>query len=505
MALRDLLTEFKSLEPKHQVHVQRLIPESVTSSISLQRLLAQKSPELVIFTHIVQHIHQKLSSDLIESYLFHLVETENLNAATSLVHIILQENAELYKLSNQFWSLLASKATELGHHQAASLIFHEIVDPYAIYTRDTVAGLENEFVPFLLLPNAIAQLALVYMHNGNVQAIQGLRAYFKRFYSYFGHRDVYETLVIAEVEAFAISGDLAGALQSYIDLAHKYRGHLRYRDPKDAARYLKSHSFHAYQKRKSNIKHNVSTHFKDIDPLQQATATEDSLKLYQPDTEFNKYTRPDQPYWAILDGYIHLADLPNFQHLLRDNIQQLVAGKTYVIDRLMSFISSHHHSLHRFVVASLCDVGHVEEACAVVNKLPELYPRIHKSTLFRGSDEFVCILRELRRQFDGQSRKDGNAVRRSKEYDDLLWQIRILCQQVFGSKRWPLACRQSFLCAMLASPFSVRLDVETFLYEWQRQQESIIALDQQSYDRMVELGVDSQYIESALPTLAVDF
>lgn len=493
--VRNLLKEYRKLTTQHQESVLQNVLGPVNSSLKLLKLLASNAPHLDIFQHIVDNTRDKISSELVELFLFRLVESENLNAATALTHIVLASDAETYRLSNQFWSLLASKACELSHHQSASLVYHEIVDPYVAYKRTTLASQENEFIPFLLLPTALAQLAVLFLHSGNPQAVDGICGYFKRFFSYFGHRDVYQTLCLAKVESYSAAGDMKNALAAYVALAHNYRLHSAHVSTGDQVHQLKWASARNYQERRKNIKENVSTVVTPkLDHLQELTAADEDLNLFQPRIEYNRYTHDTtRRYFAIFDGYLRVADLPYFYDLLRENIGELM-HQPNSIERLSSFSADYHHSMHRFVVAGLCDLGYVEQAWAIMSKLTERYPKISRRTLYCGADGFISLLRALREKFENLGPRDQISDKIARDHQQVLKSVYGLCRYVFTKTHILLACHEALLGAFLASPFASRMEIEKYLSDYLKSNHTSIALDRKSYDRMLKLGINVRYL-----------
>lgn len=449
-------------------------------SSQLKSLLSSGS-EKSVFEHVARHVSSRLPPPLVEQYLFHLLAHNNLNAATSLVHILYQDNASHYALSNQFWSLLASSAAAAGHHAAASLVYHEVISPAA--QQEPLAH-----VPFLLLPTALEHLAVVFVHAGNSAAVDGVRAYFKRFYSNLGHRSAYETLCIAAVEALAKAGDMEYALDRFVDLAFKYRGNGHYRDPKDALHSLKYASHRNFKRRQSNISYNRPSN-------DTRACSRDGSFIFDPKVVYNNYTIPRGPYWAILDGTFRVADLPYFRALLRAQIRKLVAEKHSVVDRLLAFVSCHHHTLHRFVVACLCDLGCVEEAWVVLSKTPDLYPQMNRMVLFAGMEDFDCLFRALRVRFDlARNLLVTASTSLLSHAADVLSQSYLLALSITSNRPLPVSCRLSYLSALLASPFVNKRDVETALASWRAEKSPKTTVDRQTFARLQLLGISANNV-----------
>lgn len=473
-AIRDILLEYARLSPPDQKQALQASPEPVRKSLELLQLLQSQASPVDIFHHITTHAESRLFTKLVEDFLMQLLAQENLNAVVSLVHVVKHSNNKHYLLSNQFWSTLALKATDMGHHAACSLVYHEVINPYEAVMKNKSP--ENDLIPFLLLPSAISQLAIVFAQNGNVAAVEGLRAYFKRFYSYFGHRSTYETLNLARVEVLARNKDLQKSLDAFVDLAFKYRGHAKYRDPKDVAHSLKYFSFRGFKERQRNIMENIGVDGKT------------NPHIFQPNIKYNVYGRPGLPHWAILDGCVHVADLPTFHELLRENTQKIVSEKYSVVDRLLALISHYHHSLHKFIVVGLCQLGHLEVAWAVLSKLPDAYPRVSQKVLYSGPEVFTAMFRGIRRSYEGRLTSDSRSL---DDLNRMLALLTLICQKLNIRK---LVCRKSLLEASLASPNSAKHEIEAILGEWDQKKLRKVALDKQSHDRLIALSIDPRYV-----------
>lgn len=486
--IRNVLQEFSLLSANDQLHALQISPESVRRSLQLLAMLQNQASPTDIFHHIASHADSQLFAGLVEQFLMRLLAEDNLNAVVSLVHVVKNANNKHYMLSNQFWSVLASNATALAHHAACSLVYHEIINPYEVYFRNGTATAENELIPFLLLPSTISQLAIVLAQHGNVAAIEGLRAYFRRFYSYFGHRSTYETLTLARVEAWAASGDLSASLDAFVDLCLKYRGHTKYRDPKDIAHSLKYLSYQGFKERKRNIINNIGIGHTSTGRAHKRELKPKGIRLFQPNIQYNIYHRDGMPHWAILDGCVRVADLPVFHELLKETTQKLVSERYSVVDRLLALISRYHHSLHKFVVVGLCQLGHLEVAWAVMSKLPDIYPRVPQRILYSGPEVFTSLFRALRKAFEGKTSSESRTV---QDLNGALSLLSSVCRKLNITN---YSCRKSYLEASLATPAVSKDSIEAILREWKLQRLQKIALDAQSNSRLISLGVDQSYV-----------
>ncbi|OBA23901.1 hypothetical protein METBIDRAFT_36067 [Metschnikowia bicuspidata var. bicuspidata NRRL YB-4993] len=436
----------------------------------------EKTKSSLIFQHVVDSAPLGILPELVETYLLSLMRSDNMNAVVSLVHILLHSNFKHYRFSNQFWSLLTSKSASLGHHGAASLAYHEIINPFVNFSGDGPISEENEHILFLLLPTTIESLAIVFAQNGNHVAVEGLRQYFKRFYSNFGHRDVYQTLYITKVEFLAAAGLFSEALNAFTALAIKYKGHIGYRDPKDLVYSLKYASHMHYKKRKMNIAQNISH-----------IVQEDSDKFnnsFCPDIKFNDYTFERSLYWAILDGVLSVQDLPKFKSLLSKKLKELMARHDSVVDRLLAFIFNNHSSMGKFVIACLCETGHIPEAIAVINKLPSLFPRVKETACITEID-FQRIFKALEIQFQAQESHDCKALQSQ------LMTSYELCQRLVRNSSMSRACFRSFLQCYFSSPLANIDEINQISESWKSRGGKPIGLGSSAYKNALSCGLSS--------------
>lgn len=486
--LLKLLLEYILLSPEHRTSVKSVASGAFHANLQLHSMLTGASQMLVFQFIAAKAPTKEILPELSERFLFDLLAVDNLNAATALTHILMAADPDHYRLSNQFWSLLASKAARKCHNAAAMLVYHEIINPYQKFmASDTLPSEENELIPFLLLPSTIEALTHIFVQNANQAAVDGLYSYFKRFYSYFGHRDVYETLAIAKVEVLAKSGDLSATLKAFDDLAPKYRGHLKYRDPKDISHSLKYASHVNFKERQRRIEQNLSNDHIPLDEFQQKLAAESGLKTFQPDIVYNKYSIKGKSRFAILDGYLRVEDLPNFQFLLQKSLSSLLSENVSVMDRLVSFVSSHNHTLSKFLIVSLCELGHGLEASAMMSKIPSIFPFYYKRPNFSTSEEFCCIFRALRANLA------SNGIEPT-EYHQLVQQNYGLCEQLHRHRGCiPPNCLRSYLYAYLSSPYAEKHEVERLLRSSGYLAKPRFTLDKEAHQKACDLDVDSLF------------
>lgn len=472
---------------KGQVPLEQLHP-SIIANLDLQKLL-RSGEDKAVFTHIIEHLSGRkkgtLSSSLIEQYINHLLAAENLNAAVSLIHVVLDVDSESYCISNQTWSFLASRACELGHYSAACLVYHEVIDPITAYSDNKFSGLNNPLVPFLLFPDILAQLAIVLMHNGNNVAVAGIQSYFKRFYSYFWHRTIYRTIALAKVEAHARAGLVSDAISEYVKLAWQHRGH----NPLQKGSTVEH-----------NLKYAVEQNLKERQ--RRIVASDDPLN--DPTIEYNKYSIPGKKFNAIFDGVLRTADTPYFTAMIQRDLKLLMTDRSSAIERLVNFITSKHQALLSPVIFSLCEGGLVFEAWAVLNQTKASYPRLHDKILFRGGEVFTILFKAMSKKFSDTSPLPGEL----RHLNDILHTCRNLCRDTF-ERGWTYECRIACLQALLACPSTLRQEVRLFLFEWDAESKALekkglqFSLDKATYNRLVELNVGDNLMSKVSPAMYI--
>lgn len=174
-------------------------------NVQLQLLLAEEERSYTeIYRFIVSNLHENLSNELLQVFVYNLVQSECMSEVTTLIHILTVTQPG-FVISNEIMSLYLSKACELSHYPSSCLLYHEIIDSEKKY-QDEYSGFElrNNYVPFLVSPLALEGLAITFLRNNDSTRVLGVFEYFKRFYSYLGHANTYKALRIAIVEAYSI-------------------------------------------------------------------------------------------------------------------------------------------------------------------------------------------------------------------------------------------------------------------------------------------------------------
>lgn len=461
--LRKVLLLFKKLPRQIQEEILLLTPLPAAHTLELHLHLSRGATHSDIFTHISKHVNSKLDAVQVESFARDLVFQGNLSAATALAHLVLAADAEHYQFSHQFWSLVASEAARNFHFAAANLVYHEVVDPYWHYAAEKPTTY-NTKVPFLLLPSMLEGLALIFARKGDSHCVDGIKKYFKRYFSYFGHSSVYQALQVARVEARARSGDLESALEAFKELCFAYRGHMKFRMDKDADHSLKYISDMNYKDRESKLEKFFQTHSEGTPP----------------DVDYNKYSRAGVPRWAIIRGHIHMADLPVFRDLLTSHVRELVDRNSSVVDGLMTVVKKNHHCIHRFLIVALSDLGEPLLAWAVFNRTVDAYTWIHDNRNYTNYEEFAILARLVREAFSS-----SDSAASSYQLHEALLGCYLFVKLKLRSQQMPAKYLREHLLAMLASPHSHLHEVSEILS--QISDPEALALEEPAFSRLQAL------------------
>lgn len=447
----------------------------------LEDLIRSKSSPKRIFEHVSANI-PALSPQSIEDFLISLLASNNMYAVTCLTHQCLSSQREGNKMfSNQFWALLTSSAVSNCHHSAALLVYHEVVNPVEKYTdgKEHVTE-ENEHTPFLLLPAAIEDLAIVFARQGNVAAIQGLRAYFQRYYSYLGHCETYKALQALIVESHAQNKDIDNALDRFSDFAMKFRGHGHYKSAKTHEEALQNAVKKNAEKRQSIISKGGQ--------MGDFSAKNDSSGVSK--ITYNKYTLLGQRFMAMFEGDLRVADLPRFYELLDENVKTLSAdNRGTFLDKLLFLINKSHHALGKFIIVSLCGQGKPFEAVYILNTLISKYEYAVYNPDYSLAEEFLAIFRSLRASFET---KEGQV---SLEDAGLLQSTFQLYLKHGGACMAP-TCYGAYILALLMDIKVTEQNITEQLERYNKLIRVTPVVKDEVYEQAVSLGVASLLLRS---------
>ncbi|KAK6454160.1 uncharacterized protein RJT20DRAFT_98932 [Scheffersomyces xylosifermentans] len=377
---------------------------AIAANIKLHLLLNNISPHTYqnIFTHVVS-APVNFQSELLEVFLYNLLQAGNIAATTSLLHVLLDKNEKL-RLSNEFWSTYISKVCESANHLGAILIYHHLVDHYELYSEKNLSSLvpDNHNYQFLLSPAILKELGIIFQHNKDPLRSQGLLQYFKKFYSYSGHKNTFKSLKISVVEAYSASDDVVNALVSFRDLAMSFRGHANPRDWEKAHGSSKMAAYTNYLWRRDNIMNNTNNVAEmapdlitALDLEQEKLCKENEGFLYNPTFERNVYSGPKIPHIPLLNGSLSVCDLPYFYQLIKKGVIDIMDSENKDVMILIPTIQSSHFMLHSFIVQALCELGHLREAFSILLKMPTSFRNCNIRIVIREED-FCCIFKEAR-------------------------------------------------------------------------------------------------------------
>lgn len=445
-----LFADFNALAKSHQNKVAHAADPPLRANLELSRLL--QNPLLSVFGLAVLLLRANIAHPLlVEKLVSLLLDKDRLQAAVALIHLLLGSDSEKYAFSTQLWSHLALKAVEYCDHPAACLVYSEVLEPH-----EACLSSEEPVPQFLLMPELVLQLAIVFSAHGDSSAVLGLKRYFKRYFSYLHHRETYRALLVAEVEAHAEAGHFAEAVSAYKKLAWLHRGH-------------------GVVKNRDSTEHNLryAVHV----TLKQR---EEHIRLGTSEIpSHNRYSLPGGRFNAMFDGTLRITDTPVLTGLIQRSVDSLMAQRNR-LDRLASFVASTDHTLLKHVIWALCRSNYASEAWGLMNRLPVLFPRLRLQLLVRGDEVFVALFLALHRVGGSDHSRDFSAR-------DLVTKCRRFADSA-AKDAWSTHSRTACLQSMLTVGVS-RSELERFISEWRDLAENrwfVIYLDQRSFERLAE-------------------
>lgn len=473
-SVSSFLSKFDRLDPQNQklVHSTVSIPH-LHHNISLHLHLRNNdlvNSFILIKSHLSPHSPLVLNPQLVESFIFQSLQNDHISAAVSVIHLLRLKNPESFTFSTQLWSLLASKAIEYCNHAAATLVLHEVIDPYQNHSNDSPPV---PYFPFLLMPEILPLLAVVFVRHKNPQAIESIKAYFKQFFSYLGHRHVYKAITIAHIEALAHSGRFKDSLVPYKLLAWLHRGHGVVKNVLST---------------EHNLRYAVNVNLKNREKMIS------EMDNYLP--AYNNLTVPGKRYNALFDGVLNIADVPHFHSCVVKTVEAFIAADSNCTEKLLLFLISTDHSLLKHVIAALCEKDLVFDAWALINRAPRAFPRIRLHLLFRGDELFVSMFCALERSF---RRDDGN-------FDENVAILAKCRHFVTHSSKdgWSYNSRLACLMAMLESGGVFKHDIEFFIDEWRRSNPQnrhfVISLTETHYQKLKDYQIDKDILGKIVST-----
>ena len=468
--MNDFLETISNIPNHYHTYVQEYleklnrneIRDCLKQNIALQLLLSSNnSDQAEVYQFIVENLHHKLNVNLLEIFIFNLIKAENISAATTLLHILLDKIPN-FNLSNELWSYYISKTCELGHYLGSCLIYHELIDNHQTRSGESTGiNFQNSYIPFLVANSLLEKLGLIFLNNRDPMRINGVLNYHKRFYSYSGHADTYKSLRCSLVEAYSNEGNLGEALKHFRTLAFIFKGHRNYKKNESIST-PKMSAFSHFRWRRDNIKNNnydsisqVPDKIKtSLDFQEEASSKELNMKLFRPDEERNVYTYPGHSYIPVVDGSLRLSDLPYFRSLINSNIQHLMNNSgPERLDSLMNYISGCHFMLHIFINSCLCELGYINEAFLLLVKLPKIYPKVYSNVLIREED-FIYLFEACKHRFNSLDiDSDYTQFNEAEQTYQLLHEIRLFQESVnqrANVNRFSMKLHEIFISTMLS-------------------------------------------------------
>lgn len=401
--------------------------KEIRDNMTLQCMLGDSTVgNQEIFAFIADRC-ELLRVQIIEVFLARLLSQGLLNNATTLLHICFKKGKD-FTLSNEIWSLFACRVCEFGHYLGSCLIYHELIDNHTRSEENYPGNLVNApflDAPFLLSPNQLSYLGIVFQRHSDTLRIEGLLLYFKTYYSYLGHLETYKSLKFSLLEATSSKGNLDDALDIYRSLVKSFHGYYRTAPYSEIRKSAMAASFDHFRERRDNIKQNSvrvpDDTFVDIknsiDTLEENSAKNFQLDLYKPFIEENIFSRPHYPSQPLISGVIKVNDLPVFTNLLKANIEKLLKSSLKEkIGTLHQIVSDSHFSLYQYILRALSDLGYLRESLLFLQRIPILYPKV-KFARFLSDQDFLQLYFHIKNRLLMESPDYSNIYSKKELYD----------------------------------------------------------------------------------------
>lgn len=334
----------------------------------------------------VEYLYHEMKRDnrfdngLLNRFVYNNVET-NFPGCTKLIRFLIRHEGVV--ISNEVWSYYLSKGVERCDIEGAKVVYHHLIDP--------VNG------SFLISPTSLEGLAIIFCRNNEPDYIIGVRDYFKRYYSTYGHRSCFKTISIALVEAYSQLNQILLALGAFKYLCMHFRGHYNFISKHHHLHKVHSAAKSSYNWRVNNTKSNTIQY-----PQYPPTSALDQLQThwtsspYRPIDARNNTTR----IVPIIDGSITINDLPTFNSLLNDTIIKLMtSSQPDKMAKLLSIIKKNHFMLNMFVISNLASSFYVNEAVTVMKKLQPKFKDVMLPVLFKPQ-MFIVMFRSCKQRLN---------------------------------------------------------------------------------------------------------
>lgn len=380
--------------------IEKIIPYFVKLSIEEQDKLITINPTLInvqlqllfcfepsskkIFQFICEN-SKYVHIELAEIHIYNLLVSNNLKAATVLLHKLRAENKE-FQLSNELWSYYMDIVCRNSDYLGAMLVFHELIDNIEFYDEITYLVQQNNMLPFLVNTKTLECLAEIFKNNNDPSRVEGILQYFRRFYSFHQYQYTYKTILISIVECYANMKDLSKCLKSFTNLSFAFN------QTNIQGKKVISAIKENIQIRNENIQNNLNsiTYYNsnyNLDIHQNLLSNICQTNLFNPCMHRNVYSsnKFNGPI-PLINGSLYIDDLPNFEKLITNEISKLDMRE------ILHLTKSCHFLIHLFIVSSLCKLGKIEMSLLYLKTISHLFPNKSKKHLIKNQN-FITILK----------------------------------------------------------------------------------------------------------------
>ncbi|EGV62064.1 hypothetical protein CANTEDRAFT_94952 [Yamadazyma tenuis ATCC 10573] len=396
------------------------VPEETRSSVllnvQLQLMLKRQDPTVATF--ILENIQSPLNHGLLEVFFFNYLNAENFVSLVSLLELCIEDKQ--FIPSNALWSRYLSLTCEVFSLEGAKLIFHNVIDDYKFVVQDCSAYNSTHPVPFLVSPDSLSTLAMIFQKNSEPQYIIFLRDYFRRFYSLYGHRTTFKSISISLVEAYCGAGDAVNALRSFKYLCMLFRDHSNFQARSDYLETIYSILNDTSRWRVNNIRTNGVQY---PDWPEELKSEDDKLQdsevkgsLFRPIDAKSNSTR----VFATLDGSIQLNDLPMFDEFITKTVlKHMQSDSTQKIPTLMKLIKSNHYMLTTFIVSGLASNNYFAEALIIMKKLQLKHLDLSLPVLLKD-ETFLILFMNCKRRLNNPESNELHNFDKLLEFNDYI-------------------------------------------------------------------------------------
>lgn len=383
-----------------------------------------------------------------------------------------------FVLSNELWSLYVLYTCETLSLQGAKLIYHSIIDSGT-----------NTGPPFLINTESIQQLGFIFRRNLCPDYLRGLLAYFKRFYSIYGHKSCYKSLLLSQVETYSEMGDVKQALYCFKFLCIMFRGHYNSKSRHEDLEIIYSMMNNSFNWRMNNLRFNEVTvpeneeTFNDLDKLQRQYLSDINVKPYNPLKAKSVTTR----LVPCFDGSLQINDLPHFQLLISRLVDSYMKSDTpSKRSNLLRLITSNHFMLSSFVVSGLSSNLYLSEAIAILKKIQPKYHGYRLPTLFKH-DVFIHILQDCKRMLSVE------------DISDLVIEVMNFYMKVYSKRKFSSKVFETYLELILEYPRFRSSLVTSYLIPFMSKSNDKIYLQSTDYEKLNRLfNINSSQLKEVI-------